>query len=114
MKIILILLLNFIIHFLFSDDIYKFRMIFSIQPTTINLPDGSIFQIVSGKGGFTDNRGNFGDILAHGTREADMNNNLLDTNVLFVVEKDKKINFGEKQLEKIQALMLVEVSCFLL
>ncbi len=43
-----------------------------------------------------------------------MNNNLLDTNVLFVLEKDKKINFGEKQLEKIQALMLVEVSCFLL
>ena len=85
--------------------------LYLIQPTTINLPDWSIFLIVFGKEGLTHNRGKFGNILAHRTREADMNNNLLDTNVLFVLEKDKKINFGEKQLEKIQALMLVGVVC---
>ena len=75
---------------LLGDDLYKFRMIFNIEPITLELPDGSIFQVVSEKEGLLDNKGNFGDIQANGTREADKEKNLIGTNVLILLEKDNK------------------------
>ena len=100
MKYIVITSFYFLIFSLLSDDLYKFRMIFSIEPITLELPDGSIFQIVAAKGGFTDNKGNFGDVQANGTREADRENNLIDTNVLIILEKDKKNKFWGKAIRK--------------
>ena len=88
MKYILII---FFVNFLFpisGDDLYKFIKIFNIDPITLELPDGSMFQVVSGKGGFTDNKGNFGDVQANGTREADKEKNLIGTNVLIILEKE--------------------------
>ena len=85
---------------MFGDDLYKFRMIFNIETITLELPDGSIFQVVSGKGGFTDNKGNFGDVQANGTREADNEKNLIDTNVLMILEKDNKNKFWGKAIRK--------------
>ena len=75
-------------------------MIFNIEPITLKLPDGSIFQVVSGKGGFTDNKGNFGDVQANGTREADKEKNLIGTNVLIILEKDDKNKFWGKAIRK--------------
>jgi hypothetical protein len=71
MKYILNISLIIFMFPLLGDNLYKFRMIFNIDPITLELPDGSMFQVVSGKGGFTDNKGNFGDVQANGTREAD-------------------------------------------
>ena len=85
---------------MFGDDLYKFRMIFNIETITLELPDGSIFQVVSGKGGFTDNKGNFGDVQANGTREADKEKNLIGTNVLIILEKDNKNKFWGKAIRK--------------
>ena len=85
---------------IFGDDLYKFRMIFNIEPITLELPDGSIFQVVSGKGGFTDNKGNFGDVQANGTREADKEKNLIDTNVLIILKKDNNNKFWGKAIRK--------------
>ena len=100
MKYILTIVLTFFISTLLSDDLYKFRMIFNIEAITLELPDGSIFQVVSGKGGFTDNKGNFGDVQANGTREADKEKNLIGTNVLIILEKDNKNKFWGKAIRK--------------
>ena len=83
-----------------GDELYKFRIIFNIEPITHELPDGSIFQVVSGKGGFTDNKGNFGDVQANGTREADNEKNLIDTNVLIILDKDDKNKLWGKAIRK--------------
>tara|TARA_B100001248_G_C27087158_1_gene320985 strand:- start:74 stop:523 length:450 start_codon:yes stop_codon:yes gene_type:complete len=100
MKYFLILFLINLINPILGDGLYKFRMIFNIEPITIELPDKSIFQVVSGKGGFTDNKGNFGDVQANGTREADKEKNLIGTNVLIILEKDNKNKFWGKAIRK--------------
>ena len=97
--ILVIFFMNFMFPVL-GDDLYKFRMIFNIEPITLELPDGSIFQVVSGRGGFTDNKGNFGDVQANGTREADKEKNLIDTNVLMILEKDNNNKFWGKAIRK--------------
>ena len=91
--------MNFIFPTL-GDDLYKFRMILNIELITLELPDGSIFQVLSGKGGFTDNKGNFGDVQANGTREANKEKNLIGTNVLMILEKDNKNKFWGKAIRK--------------
>ena len=100
MKYILTIFFIYLKFPLLADTQYKFRMIFNIQATTQELPDGSIFQVVSGKGGFTDNKGNFGDVQANGTREADKEQNLIGTNVLIILEKDNKNKFWGKAIRK--------------
>ena len=96
MKVLFALILYLHSATLFADETYKFRIIVRGESETISYPDGSRFQNVKLEGGFTDSKGNYGDVSGSGIREVDGNNILINTNVLFVIHANNGSKFWAK------------------
>ena len=55
---------------IYAEEKYEFTIMGnSLQNDIVKLPDKSIFNVFSGKGAFSDNKGNIGDFSSRGVRQ---------------------------------------------
>ena len=71
---------------LISSEVYKIKIMGTLEGETIKLPDGGNFNIFEGNGAFSDSEGNFGDILGRGIRETDNKNKMINVYAVLIFE----------------------------
>ena len=83
----LLLIIFFLITFnLSSNDIYKIKIMGTLNGETITLPDGGNFNVFEANAAFSDSNGYYGDAIGRGIRETDKNNKITNIYAVLIFE----------------------------
>ena len=86
MKYLFIIILFILPINLFSNEIYKIKIMGRFDGETINLPNKGNFNLFKANAAFSDSDGNYGDAIGRGVRETDKNNKMVNIYAVLIYE----------------------------